>query len=80
MKGALTTCLRQVMSSLREDRAPGGRRGRLSPSEPRELRAGPRPFGSRGAAPSERGRRQCVRRVRGVFGGGRRAWPSTTCP
>jgi hypothetical protein len=80
MKGALTTCLRQVLSSLREDRAPGGRRGRLSPSEPHELRAGPRPFGSRGAAPPERGRRQCVRRARGAYGGGRRAWPSTTCP
>ncbi len=80
MKGALTTCLRQVMSSLREDRAPGGRRGRLSPSEPHKLRAGPRPFGSRGAAPPERGRRRHVRRARGSFGGGRRAWPSTTCP
>ena len=80
MKGALTTCLRQVMSSLREDRAPRGRRGRLTPWTPGVLRANPRPFGSRGVAPPERGRRQRVRRARGAYGGGRRAWPSTTCP
>jgi hypothetical protein len=79
MKGALTTCLRQVMSSLREDRAPRGRRGRLTPWTPGELRACPRPFGSRGVAPAERDRRRRAWCARRADGGGRRAWPSITC-
>jgi hypothetical protein len=76
MKGALTTCLRQVMSSLREDRAPRGRRGRLTPWTPGTRRARPRPFDSRGGAPAERDRRRCARCA---AGGMRRAWPSITC-
>ncbi len=58
---------------------PRGRRGRLTPWTPGELRACPRPFGSRGVAPAERDRRRRAWCARRADGGGRRAWPSITC-